>query len=128
MAGRLPITTSAWIPRHPSACRIPFQDSLKITYPGGQRGAVVSITVVEPAAPPGPWKDMSNFDAVSVELRGARGRESVSVGIKDLAEGRDADNARVALKNVATKFKTYTIPLSQFAANPERVSPAQCCA
>ena len=92
------------------------KDALKITYPAGQRGAVVSITVVEPAAPPGPWKDMSNFDAVSVELRGARGRESVSVGIKDLAEGRDADNARVPLKNVATKFKTYTIPLSQFAS------------
>ena len=54
---------------------------------------------------------------MSVELRGARGRENILVGIKELAEPGDGGDARVPLKNVGTKFQTYTIPLSQFASS-----------
>jgi hypothetical protein len=94
-----------------------FKDALAIAYPAGQRGAVVSITVEEPASRPSSWNDFSDFDAVSVELRGARGSETVLVGIKDLAESHDGDKTRVPLKNVGTKFQTYTIRLSQLASS-----------
>ena len=101
-----------------------FNDALKMAYPAGQREAVVSITVGEPASPPSPWKDFSDFDAVSVELRGTRGRENVLVGIRDLADSHDRDKSRVMLKNVGTKLQTYTIPLSQFASSQVRTRDA----
>jgi exo-beta-1,3-glucanase (GH17 family) len=104
----------------PTQQRVSFsrsKDALKITYAAGQRGATVSIRVGEPADAPSPWKDFSHFDAVSVELRGARGRENVLVGIKDLAGSDDGKNARVPLRDIRTHLQTYTIPLSQFASS-----------
>jgi hypothetical protein len=85
-------------------------------YPAGQRGAVVAITLDDPDNPLKRWKDFSNFDAVSVELRGARGRENILVGVKDLAAPDDGGETRVPLESVGTKFQSYTIPLSQFAS------------
>jgi exo-beta-1,3-glucanase (GH17 family) len=89
---------------------------IEMAYPAGQRWGVTFITVGEPSSPPRPWKDFSGYDAVSFEIRGARGRESVRVGIKDPADPNDGNEAQVALSEVATEFQTYTIPLSQFAS------------
>ena len=91
-------------------------NAIEMAYPAAQRWGVVYFTVGEPTGPPRPWKDFSQFDAVSFELRGARGRESVRVGIKDLEDPHDGNEAQVVLRDVVTEFQTYTIPLSQFAS------------
>lgn len=91
------------------------KDALKITYPAGQRGAVLSIRIGQSGNAPGPWKGMSDFAAVSVELRGARGRENVLIGIKDSADSDYGTYTRVPLRNIRTDLQTYTIPLSRFA-------------
>jgi hypothetical protein len=91
-------------------------DVLEMAYPPGQRWGVVFLTVGEPAPPPRPWKDFSEFDAVSFEFRGSRGRESVLVGIKDVADPHDGNETQIVLGDVSTEFQTYTIPLSHFAS------------
>jgi exo-beta-1,3-glucanase (GH17 family) len=91
-------------------------EALEIAYAAGQRRGVVDIVVGESTSSPLPWKDFSGFAAVSFELRGVRGRETVSVGIKHDADRRDRNGTEVSLVDVGTEFQTYTIPLAQFAS------------
>jgi exo-beta-1,3-glucanase (GH17 family) len=89
-------------------------DAVEIAYAGGQPWGVAYIAVGESTASAPAWKDFSGFDAVSFELRGSRGRESISVSINDTNTQR-RNGTQVQVVDLETRFQTYTIPLSQFA-------------
>jgi hypothetical protein len=91
-------------------------DAVEIVHPAGQRSGVVYVAVGDSSTSPPAWRDFSEFDAVSFELRGLRGRENVSVSIRTDGASQDGNVPQVWLTDVATNFQTYTIPLSQFAS------------
>jgi hypothetical protein len=88
---------------------------LEFAYPADQRWGAVFITVGEPANPPRPYKDFSDFASIVFELRGEKGGEAIAVSIKDPGDQNDGREAAVPL-NVGTEFRTYEIPLSRFAS------------
>ncbi len=91
-------------------------DALEMTYPAGQPWGVVSIAVGESSSSAPAWKDFSEFDAVALELRGSRGRESIAVSISH-GDPHRRNGTQVQIVDVENKFQTYTIPLSQFASS-----------
>jgi hypothetical protein len=91
-------------------------DAVEINYAAGQRSGVVYVAVGDSSSPLPAWRDFSEFEAVSFELRGSRGRENVSVSIRNDAASEDGNATQILLTDVAPKFQTYTIPLSQFAS------------
>jgi hypothetical protein len=96
-------------------------EELEMAYPANQDWGAVFITVGEPTNPPRPWRDFSGFDAIAFELRGARGKERVEVGVKDFADPNNGQEKKLAISNVGTRYQPYTFKLSDFASRQLRV-------
>jgi exo-beta-1,3-glucanase (GH17 family) len=91
-------------------------EELEMAYPAKQDWGAVFITVGEPTNPPRPWRDFSGFDAITFELRGARGKEKVEVGIKDFADPSNGQEKKLIVRDVGTQYRTYTFRLADFAS------------
>ncbi len=92
-------------------------DSLRLAYPSNQEWGAVFVTVGQPVDPPRPWKDFSEFDKMSLDLRGEVGGEIVEIGIKDYMALDDGGEPKVKLPPLTKDFQTYEIPLSLFASS-----------
>jgi len=90
------------------------EGAMKMAYPPGQSWGAVFITVGQPKDPPRPWKDYSSFRAISVDLRGEIGGESVEVGIKDSSDPDDGSETKILVPQLSTGWQTYEFPLSSF--------------
>jgi exo-beta-1,3-glucanase (GH17 family) len=89
---------------------------LRMAYPTGQYWGSVFITVGDPGQRPHPWKDFSGFTRLSIEMKGEKGGEEVEIGIMhnmDPATGQERKVRRV----LGNEYKTYDIPLSDFASS-----------
>jgi hypothetical protein len=84
-------------------------------YPSDQDWGAVFVTVGRSRIPPRPSRDLSGFKRLSVELRGAKGGESVSIGIKDATDPDDGSETKVEVPNITTEWKPYVLSLSQFS-------------
>lgn len=93
---------------------IDMNDSMCMDYPAGQSWGVVFVTVGEPVEPPRPWKNFSEFQTISVDLRGQLGGESVEIGIKDAYDPDEGRETRIEISDLGTTWQTYTFSLSSF--------------
>lgn len=86
-----------------------------MAYPPSQSWGAVFITVGKPTDYSRPAKNISRYQMLSVELRGAHGGESVLIGLKDSTDPDDGSETKVPISDLATEWKTYQIPLSRFS-------------
>lgn len=85
-----------------------------MSYPASQSWGAVFITVGKPKDPPRPAKDLSKYQMLYLELRGAKGGESVLVGLKDNTDPDDGSETKVIISDLNTEWKSYQISLSRF--------------
>jgi len=91
-------------------------DALKMSYPSGQAWGAVFFTVGRPTDPPRPWKDFTEFGALSVELRAERGAERIQLGVKTATSPDDGGEKRVDVDALPT-YEWVDIPLSRFSSS-----------
>lgn len=86
---------------------------MKMAFPANQEWAALFITVGRSTQPPRPYKDLSAYQTLSVEMKGASGGERIEIGIKSNDQPDDGRESRVSLE-LKPEWKTYTIPLARF--------------
>ena len=86
---------------------------MTMSYPAGQSWGAVFITVGKPTAPPRPSRDMSEYDTLSVEMKGASGGEQIEIGVKTNTQPDDGSETKVPIK-LTSEWHTYTFALNQF--------------
>lgn len=91
----------------------PENDSLRLSYPSDQSWGAVFITVGKPKQPPRPFRDLSAFKTLTIEMRGGSGGEQLEIGIKTNAQPDDGSEAKVPVK-LTSEWKTYRFPLDRF--------------
>jgi len=84
-----------------------------MAYPSGLAWGAVFITVGPPSDPPRPRQDLSAYNILSLELRGAAGGECVEVGIKDNTDPDDGSETKIR-SCVDTGWQTFSFPLAEF--------------
>ena len=84
-----------------------------MTYPADQSWGAVFITVGKPTQPPRPSKDFSQFTALSVEMKGASGGETLEVGLKTNQQADDGSETKLPI-TLTPEWQTYVFPLSRF--------------
>jgi hypothetical protein len=87
---------------------------MRMAYPSGQDWGAVFITVGKPRNPPRPGRDLSNYQTLSLELRGELGGEQVWVGLKDNTDRDDGRETKIRVSSLPTDWRTFTFPLSSF--------------
>lgn len=85
-----------------------------MAYPSGQQWGAVFITMGEPTNPPRPGQDLSNYQTLSLELRGEKGGEQVWIGLKDNEDPDDGTETKRLVSNLTTEWQPFTFPLSDF--------------
>ncbi len=90
------------------------ENSQCMAYPGNQSWGAVFITRGKPTPQPRSSQDLSQYQTLSLELRGAKGGESVLIGLKDNTDPDDGSETKIPVSNLTTDWKTFTIPLSKF--------------
>jgi hypothetical protein len=97
-------------------------EQLQMSYPAGQTWGAVFVTVGKPKPLPGrPYRDMSAFDTVSVDLKGISGGETLEFGIKTNTQPDDGSEMKVPL-TLTSDWKTFVFPLGNFVgAAPDRL-------
>jgi exo-beta-1,3-glucanase (GH17 family) len=88
--------------------------SMRMSYQPGQSWGAVFISVGKPVDPPRPWKDFSQFQTISIELRGELGGESVEIGLKDAYDSDDGSETKIRIANLSKNWQTYRFPISSF--------------
>lgn len=59
-------------------------------------------------------KDFSKFKILQLKLRGTKGGEHISIGLKDISNPTDGSETKIPL-TLTNNWKTYEIPLTSFA-------------
>ncbi len=96
--------------------------NMRMAYPAGQRWGAVFITVGKPTYPPRPWKNFSDFQTISVELKGEHGGESFEIGLKDADDPDGGSEAKIRISNLSADWQTYEFSLFLFhTANLEKL-------
>ena len=85
-----------------------------MAYPSGQAWGAVFITVGEPTDTDRPSQDLSNYQTLSLELRGEDGGEQVWIGLKDNTDLDDGEEKKIPVSNLTTNWQTFTFSLSSF--------------
>jgi hypothetical protein len=85
-----------------------------MSYPSGQLWGAVFITVGPPKPPPRSGKDLSDYQTLSLELRGANGGEVVWIGLKDNSDPDNGTETKIQVGPLTTQWQTFTFPLSDF--------------
>lgn len=89
-------------------------EEMQMVYPAGQSWGAVFITVGEPVDHPRPWKDFSQFQSISVEMKGEHGGEFVEIGLKDAYDPDDGSEAKIMVSGLTPTWQSYEFPLSSF--------------
>jgi hypothetical protein len=89
-------------------------DHLLLAYPAGEQWGAVFVTVGKPRPPPRPSRDLSAFESLVLELRGARGGEVVEIGIKSDSQPDDGSETKVPI-TLTPAWERHALPLAGFA-------------
>lgn len=91
------------------------KDTMKVSYPPDQSWGVVFITVGLPKQKPEDrsYQDLSNYNTLSVDLKGENGDEQINIGIKDRFDPDDGLEKQITLR-LSPHWRTCRIPLSLF--------------
>jgi hypothetical protein len=89
-------------------------DSICMNYPGDQGWGAVFITFGK-SVPFGqrPGQDLSAYKTLSMDLKGEKGDEYLSIGLKDKSDEDNGSERKYNVK-VTNDWKSYTFPLSDF--------------
>lgn len=94
---------------------------LKLSYPPDQQWGSVFVTVGPPRNFPRPFRDLSAFDTLTVEMRGGVGQETVSIGVKSNSQADDGGEIQMPIK-LTSEWKSFSFLLSKFdGADPEKL-------
>jgi hypothetical protein len=85
-----------------------------MSYPPGQQWGAVFITVGPPKPSQRPGKNLSMYQTLSLDLRGAESGERVWIGLKDNMDPDDGSETKILISNLTNGWQTYPIPLSSF--------------
>jgi len=87
---------------------------IKMEYPSNQSWETVFITWGTPV-PPGnrPFQNFSGYIALSVDMKGANGGETVQIGIKDNNDPDNGSETKISVQ-LTSNWETYEFPLSRF--------------
>ena len=88
-------------------------DHLKMSYPSDQSWGAVFITVGKPKQPPRPFRDLSAYNMLTIEMKGAVGGEQLEVGIKTNTQPDDGSETKVPVK-LTSEWKPYQFRLDRF--------------
>ena len=84
-------------------------------YPSDLDWGAVFITVgPSRSGYPRPGKDLSDYQRLSLELRGGSGGEVVSIGLKDDMDLDTGRESKVVVSGLTTDWETYTFDLDRF--------------
>ena len=89
-------------------------------YPAGQQWGAVFITVGKSTNGSGRQTlDLSQYDSVALEIKGASGGEHIRIGLKTDADFDDGREPTYGIYQMGTEWQTYKIPLSFFVREPD---------
>jgi len=88
-------------------------DHLKMSYPSHQTWGAVFITVGPPTDPPRPFLDLSAYNTLTIEMKGAQGGERLGIGIKTFTQQDNGSETKVPVV-LTSEWKTYQFPLDRF--------------
>ena len=88
-------------------------DHLKMSYPPGQSWGAVFITVGKPKQPPRPFLDLSAYNMITIELKGAVGGEQLEIGIKTNTQADDGSETKVPV-TLTADWRPYQFRLDRF--------------
>jgi hypothetical protein len=95
--------------------------SIKMSYPSGQSWGAVFITVGKPKQPPRPFRDFSDFDTLTVEMKGDIGGERLAIGIKTNEQPDNGSETTIPVEITST-WRTHSFRLDKFhGANLKRL-------
>ncbi|OHE72432.1 MAG: hypothetical protein A2007_01040 [Verrucomicrobia bacterium GWC2_42_7] len=86
---------------------------MTMSYPASQSWGSVFITVGKPKEPPRPKRDMSAYDMLTVEMKGATGGEQIEIGLKTNTQPDDGSETKVPIK-LTSDWQTYRFSLDKF--------------
>ena len=96
-------------------------DHLKMSYPPDQAYGAVFITVGKPKQPPRPFRDLSAYNVLTIEMKGGAGGEQLEIGIKTNTQPDDGSETKVPVKLTAN-WKSYPFRLDRFdGADPDKL-------
>ncbi len=85
----------------------------RISYPKGQSWGAVFITVGNPTDPPRPFRNFMKYKTLQIEMKGDKGGETVSVGIKTNTQQDDGTETKKNIK-LTKDWRIYRFPLETF--------------
>lgn len=94
--------------------------TLIMSYPAGQDSGAVFITVGKPTQPPRPWKDFSEFETLSIQMRADRDGDRVEIGVKHRTDPNTGHETRIVEK-LTKNYQLYRIHLSDLKSGHLRV-------
>jgi hypothetical protein len=96
-------------------------DHLKMSYPSGQSWGAVFITVGKPTDPPRPFRDLSAYNTLTVEMKGGLGGEQLEIGIKTNTQPDDGSETKAPVR-LTPAWKSYQFRLDRFGgADPHKL-------
>ncbi|NER78978.1 MAG: hypothetical protein F6K42_05245 [Leptolyngbya sp. SIO1D8] len=93
----------------------PNDDGMCMIYPSGQEWGAVFITVGEPTDPPRPSENFSDYQRLSLELRGQVGGETVLIALKDNHDPDDGTETQVRASGITTNWQSFEFDLERFS-------------
>ena len=90
-------------------------DCMRMTYPASQEWGSVFITVGAPTDAPRPYKNMSGFSTLSMQMRGEKGGEILQIGIKDSHDPDNGSETKMPIM-LTNQWQTYHFPLTDFGS------------
>ena len=88
-------------------------DHLKMSYPSGQSWGAVFVTVGAPKQPPRPFRDLSAYNMLTIEMKGGVGGEQLEIGIKTNTQPDDGSETKVPVR-LTSDWKPYRFRLDRF--------------
>lgn len=85
-----------------------------MSYPKYQQWGAVFITVGRPTNFDRPGQDLSDYQTLSLELKGNSGGESIWIGLKDNTDRDDGTETKIRVSDLTQEWQTFTFPLSDF--------------
>jgi hypothetical protein len=96
-------------------------EHLKMSYPADQSWGAVFITVGKPKQPPRPFRDLSSYNMMTIEMKGGVGGEQLEIGIKTNIQPDDGAETKVPVK-LTSDWKPYQFRLDRFeGADPDKL-------
>jgi len=88
-------------------------EQLKMLYPHDQSWGAVFITVGTPKQPPRPFRDLSAYNILTIEMKGGVGGERLGIGIKTNTQPDDGSETKVPV-TLTSDWKPYQFRLDRF--------------